>query len=264
MKLKKFLLNEESKKHLATFLGEESQKYFLAKEKCFSISYDNITVGNMGFSAKNNHEEADTMIIYHAIQVSSLYQKTIVHCADTDVFVGLLAYSGSLGQCYMQTVSELYDIDAISKDIGSNKSKGVIALHVLTGCDITGKFRGKSKLPWVNGYLDSNEITLRYFENFATIEDPLIDIDVFEQFVCKIFCPGACVTDLATARWMAWTQTKNVDPLPPTKGALKEHVKRGWYAAKVFGQSHVLIQNLPAINTAGWITNDDGTFEPTT
>ena len=55
-----------------------------------------------------------------------------------------------------------------------------------------------------------------------------------------------------------------MDRLPPTKGALKEHVKRGWYAAKVLGQSHVLIQNLPAINTAGWITKDDGTFEPTT
>ena len=50
-----------------------------------------------------------------------------------------------------------------------------------------------------------------------------------------------------------------MDRLPPTKGALKEHVKRGWYAAKVLGQSHVLIQNLPAINTAGWIMNDDGT-----
>ena len=62
---------------------------------------------------------------------------------------------------------------------------------------------------------------------------------------------------------MIWTQTKNVDRLPPTKGALKEEVKRGWYASKVLVQSHVLVQDLPDICESGW-TLKDGEYEPIT
>ena len=139
----------------------------------------------------------------------------------------------------------------------------MIALHTLTGCDVTGKFRGKSKSPWVKGFLQADTETIEYFKDFPSYENAETNIRIFETFVCSIFCPGSSITDLSSARWMVWTQTKNVDRLPPTIGALKEAVKRGWYASKVLGQSHVLIQDLPDICESGWTLNND-VFEPTT
>ena len=44
---------------------------------------------------------------------------------------------------------------------------------------------------------------------------------------------------------MIWTQSKNIDKLPPTIGALAQTVKRAWHAAKVIAQSDVLTQVLP-------------------
>ena len=90
-----------------------------------------------------------------------------------------------------------------------------------------------------------------------------MNIEVFEAFVCNVFCPGTGIQDLTSARWMIWTQTKNVDRLPPTIGALIEVVKRGWYASKVLGQSHLLLQNLPDVCNCGW-SLVDGVYEPTT
>ena len=265
MTLTKLLLNDESKKFLASFLAEEACKYFHTKGKRFLITYDNKTIGNTTPFEMNNHDEADTMIVYHSIHAGSSFEKIIVHCADTDVFVGLVSYSADIESgCFMQAHSDtLYDIKAASARIGTDKSRGIIALHSLTGCDITGKFRGKSKLPWLKGFLEADEETVSYFKNFPSIDNPESNIEVFESFLCSIFCPGSSTTDLASARWMIWTQTKNVDRLPPTKGALKEVVKRGWYASKVLGQSHVLVQDLPDVCESGW-TLKDSEYEPIT
>ena len=109
------------------------------------------------------------MIIFHAIRASRHLDRIIVHCADTDVFVGLLSYSADIqSSCYMQANPDtLYDLNAVSERIGVNRSRGIIALHTLTGCDVTGKFRGKSKVPWVKGFLDAKRPHDRIFQELS-------------------------------------------------------------------------------------------------
>ena len=62
---------------------------------------------------------------------------------------------------------------------------------------------------------------------------------------------------------MIWTQSKNIDRLPPTIGAVAQTVKRAWYAAKVIAQSDVITHVLANLNLAGW-KSADGHFEPIT
>ena len=138
-----------------------------------------------------------------------------------------------------------------------------MALHTLTGCDITGKFRGKSKIPWLTAYLKATEDIINYFVKFPYFEDPLEDLQIFEKFVCRVYCPDTEICDLGAARWMMWTQSKNIDRIPPTIGALTQGVKRAWYASKVMGQSDVLIQILSDPDIAGWRLDNEN-FEPIT
>jgi len=263
--LKKLLLNDESKGYLATFLAEEVSKFFLSSGKKYMVSYDNKTVGNLGYFDNNNHEEADSMIIYHTIDASKYSYRVIVHSSDTDVFVCLVSHSSDINsECWMCISSEtVYDVKSVFMGIGPKKSKGLVALHVITGCDITGRFRGKTKKTWLEFYLNADEETLDYFVNFPLTNNPLENIKVLKVFLCSVFCKGTNISDLGNARWFIWTQTKSIEKLPPTFGAFVQAVKRAWYASKIFEQGHTLMQNTPNPLELGWrLTNDE--FEPIT
>ena len=266
MSLKKLLLNDQSKGYLASFLAEEICKHFHLMGKGCMVTADNKTNVNMGEAYnEDNHEEADTMIIYHVIHASKSCNRIVVQCSDTDVFVGLIAYASQIdSECLMQVAPDkIYNIKAISASIGEERSRGLMALHTLTGCDITGKFRGKSKIPWLTAYLKETEDIINYFVKFPYFEDPLEDLQIFEKFVCRVYCPDTEICDLGAARWMMWTQSKNIDRIPPTIGALTQGVKRAWYASKVMGQSDVFIQILPNPDIAGWRLDNEN-FEPIT
>ena len=101
---------------------------------------------------------------------------------------------------------------------------------------------------------------VEYFVNFPYLEDPLENLRIFEKFVCSVYCLGTDISDLGAARWMIWTQSKNIDRLPATIGALVQTVKRAWYAENVIAQNDVLMQVLPNLNLAGW-KSVDGNFE---
>ena len=118
----------------------------------------------------------------------------------------------------MQIVPDtVYDIKAISASIGLEKSKGLLALHTLTGCD-------KTKVPWLTAYLKSTEEVIGYFVNFPYFEELLEKLQIFEKFVCDLFRPDTDICDLGAARWMIWTQSKRIDRLPPTIGALAQWI----------------------------------------
>ena len=138
-----------------------------------------------GFNAhllSHNHEEADTLLILHAIDVarSDPFQKLIVQSPDTDVFLLLIYYQRRLcnhtifktgisfnyihfkcsnkeperGVKNFDTIFILtgrgkdireIDVTAAYEAVGSEIASAILGFHAFSGCDFTSKFNNKSK-----------------------------------------------------------------------------------------------------------------------
>jgi len=95
--MKKFLSHIETKQKVTAYLGNYLSKQFEYMEIPYAVSFQNTTISNIPESNKeelnnHNHEEADTLMILHAIDVASCnpFRKVIVCSLDTDVFLLLI------------------------------------------------------------------------------------------------------------------------------------------------------------------------------
>ena len=116
-----------------------------------------LSLGGYTNEEKNDHEEADTLIILcHGLVDDFIKHKIVnVYCADTDVFLLLLSHSDKINcQClYMHLVKGKVDIKLVCKMLGNETSKALLPFHGLTGSDTTGKFERKSKQFWFRRFL---------------------------------------------------------------------------------------------------------------
>ena len=98
------------------------------------------------------HEEADTLLILHAIDASkdSSVKQLDVCSPDTDVFLLLLYWyphlctktrflTGKGSTKRLITVKPLYTA------LGEEKANALLGFHAFTGADTTGRFSGKTK-----------------------------------------------------------------------------------------------------------------------
>ena len=86
------------KEELTIYLSEKLIREFLHQNKQFVVVYDNKCETNIS-NFDNNlcvhcHEEADTLIVLHGIDVvkHDPFQELYIDCCDTDVFLILLYY----------------------------------------------------------------------------------------------------------------------------------------------------------------------------
>ena len=94
-------------------------------------------------------EEADTLMILHAVEVAGRGFDVHIHSQDTDVMLLALRRVPQLG-----TPSMIMDtgdhrrkvmLKPIYEKLGPNKVSVLINWHALTGCDTTGHIQGKGK-----------------------------------------------------------------------------------------------------------------------
>ena len=84
----------------------------------FKINHDSISLIE---NLKSNHEEADTGMILHAKHASNFYDRTLVICPDTDVFVLCVSLQNYIdGGIYFLTrvknVRRIIDIKAVTEN----------------------------------------------------------------------------------------------------------------------------------------------------
>ena len=205
---------------------------------------------------KYNHEEADTSIIRHACMASTTRNDLItVYSPDTDVFVFLIAFSTSIPAniCMLGAKEKVYDISSLSAELGGKRSAGLLGLHAFSGCDTSGKFKGKGKGSWLKLFLGASDEILERFCNLGE-HDPRHYMHVMEAFVCKAYCPKATkLKRLEGARYHIF-KTKLGDPgkLPPTSGTLLQHVLRAHYQCYIWRQALIPMQSLLDPLQFGW------------
>ena len=157
--MKAFISHIDTKQELTIYLATKIIKEFKKIGIAFMITYDTKSVTNIPDLAVemsiHDHEEADTLLILHAIEVSktSPFHECIIYSPDTDVFLLLVHYFPELSlatkfQTGKGDQNRTIDVGTCYEAIGPSRAAAILGFHTFSGCDQTGKFCGKSKSTW--------------------------------------------------------------------------------------------------------------------
>lgn len=124
------------------------------------------------------------------------------------------------------------DVNRLHNFLGP-KAESLIALHALTGTDISGKFSGISKLMSITKFLHApNGIC----DRIKILGDADATVDVLYNnivpFICYLY-DTPCNT-IEDARWYRFLKEAVPESMPPTSDALKKHILRAHLVANIW------------------------------
>ena len=229
----KLLLNGRFKDELATFLIKEWQndqygpilgnKTLVVSHggNCIIVTYNKVdskmTV-DRPVHLQGNHEEADTLLAFHAAHTTG---NIVIRASDTDVMVVILGMLGRhiLNQCevsYENIIMDCgsgnsrryIDVSSIATTLESEQrglAAAMPALHAFTGCDITAAFYRKGKLRPLDIVRKnvSNEM-IEFFITLSNGGEP--DKAKAEEFICAIYGMKGITKDVNEARYLKLLQ----------------------------------------------------------
>ena len=136
-------------------------------------------------------EKGDTSIVFHAIDVKKRdsFSELVVMCYDTDVLLLLLHYFEMISSsAIFKTTEHEYILRKTHKNLTPDICKALLGIHVLSGCDQTGKYPGYSKMPfWIVFVTVPNEV-LEALTNLGSSDTGSVaDIKPLELFILQ-FC----------------------------------------------------------------------------
>ena len=137
------------------------------------------------------HEEADTGIVLHAIDVCKRdpFTDLVISCSDTDVLLILLYYFDELSSSTIfRTTQHDITLQLIHENIGPHMCKAILDFHAISGCDQTGKFYGHSKLSCWKTFVSSPTPVIEALSQLGeTITKPTeSDVQSLELFVMQL------------------------------------------------------------------------------
>lgn len=285
------------KNEFAKFLQSEWQKEMYASmigSKIIVVSHGGNCVDISSSSSPSHlqatHEEADTLIAYHANAImNNQCSNMIIRASDTDILIillGLLERRSLNGEnisnmivmdCGTGNHRRFIDVNSIFEELKQvpHLATALLGLHAFTGCDTNSAFYRKGKVKQMDILLGNSDFT----EAFAMLSDPGVqpDMKIFSLFVCHMYGQKE-VSDTNEARFLAFKRMsgkgtedsplKNIKKidcslLPPCQSTLKMQVLRSQYAASIWGRSQ---QRDPTAELDpirfGWKRNGDDQLIP--
>ncbi|KAK3890329.1 hypothetical protein Pcinc_005711 [Petrolisthes cinctipes] len=166
---------------------------------------------------QGDHEEADTLIAFHAATITAGH--IIVRAPDTDVLVILICAIGSqrpkvrsmsniILDCGMGNTRRFINVSNIVEVLEECKSglpQALPGYHAFTGCDFTSAFYMKGKVKPFN--IMKKDATRKFVEMFISMGDITgdVDADIASEFVCQI-CAQHKTRDVNEARYIKMLQ----------------------------------------------------------
>ena len=217
-----------------------------------------------------NHKEGETAIILGLSTMDLKQRKVVVYGNDVDLFVLLLAHYRNIDckDLQMKSLLGYISLTAIYNFFGHQVSSALLPFHALTGCDVTGKFSGRSKEFWTKKFIEerNNE---QFINALLSLNNCHFDevIGELSSFICRSYCtkktPKRVTNSLAETRFFLYKKfSSETNKLPPTQGAFLQHIKRACYPLVIWNSA-----NLPMTMTIdplcnGWELNKDGHLMP--
>lgn len=217
-----------------------------------------------------NHEEADTRMFVHARHaVVEGIKSVMIKANDTDVLVIGISVLSSLqnlglenlwidfGQGKNQRWIPVHDINSA---LGSEKAAGLPFFHAFTGCDVVSAFRGKGKKTAWQTWNVCPDVT-SVFSKLSKYPSEMseVDQDILEMYVIALYDKSSPTSNINDARLDLFARKqRSYDSIPPTRGALVEHIKRATYMAGcIWGQSVSCNMSIVSPGGFGWIKKGD-------
>ena len=212
------------------------------------------------------HEEADTRMLLHALSSSNEgHKKILIRSSDTDVLVLAVSLFQKLSLEELWIASgtgkhfKYLPVHEISASLGPVKSKGLLFFHAFTGCDTTSSFLHIGKrTAWTTAALDETiwDTLALLSEEPTTISDEAFRN--LERFVILMDDKHSSKYDVDAARRRMVALGRSIERIPPTKGALLQHIKRAVYqAGYVWSCSLTPTPQLPCATSWGWKKEDN-------
>ena len=140
---KMFLASSSTKDLLTLYLSHQLIRYSTVKVMTATRQEVKTNYECETMTGVSTQEEADTLIIYHAVEVTSNGMNVHIYSQDTDVLLLALRRTPLLGNhsALIMGTSERRRkvfLQPIYDKLGPEKSAALINWHALTGCDTTG------------------------------------------------------------------------------------------------------------------------------
>ena len=270
-----FLREEDNKEELFSFLADELIRLQPEDGVIVTTKGEKVLCNktrDLSMLSPCNHEEADTRLLLHAADCARLCPKVLIRTVDTDVVVIATALFHEL------SLTELWvalgvgkhlrylPIHAISKSLGTDRSKALLLFHAFTGCDQTSAFASKGKKTAWETWCNFNDIT-EVFKQLG--ENPTLvalqnATPLLERFVVLMYDRTSSCTRVNEARKDLFTRKgRSLELIPPTSDALFHHMKRSVFqAGHVWGKSLVPCYVLPCPSDWGWKRTSTQEWEP--
>lgn len=205
-----------------------------------------------------NHEEADTRLIFHACEaVSNNFNRLLLLCRDTDVFLLLIHFLGQSQDietwmlCGTARQRKCYPIHTIAQQLPQVVISNILGFHALTGCDTTSSFTSFGKRKCWKVFEQYPQL-LHGIGRDGAIKDA-------EEFVCRLYGAPDPLAGVNKCRHDLFEKgNKDLEKLPPTNDSFKLHVVRCNHQAKVWLQANIGLQQVsPPIESGGWKVSEE-------
>jgi hypothetical protein len=216
------------------------------------------------------HEEADTLIILHAAEISASGKNVHIMTQDTDVMVLALCRFPVLGpqvDMLMGTGDHRRKVllKPIYDSLGASRAAALPGFHSITGCDTCGHIRNKGKTTAFKALNEATPNELNALAQLGTEETPSVNVTSgCEQFLCRLMSNKRDLSK--TAGELRWKRFKNqsggIDNIPPTSGAWHQHILRAHMQAFIWNQDTVQHPAIPDPFKLGWSCAADNTPVP--
>ena len=147
----------------------------------------------------------------------------------------------------------------VCREIGLEKSKGILFFHAFTGCDVVSAFRAKGKkAAWQtwNIYPAASPVFTK-----LSMHPPVIceEQKVLEKFVITMYDRSSQATDIDAVRLdMFAKKERSYVAIPSTRAALVQHTKRAAYQAGcIWSRSTLRHMEFESPSEWGWQQQDN-------
>ena len=274
-----FFIDHWDSEDMVPFIGNKN--IYLSFNKCYSYKVlDNKVIKTIEESLScEEHEEADSRIIYHICQID-FDAEIVIRCSDSDILIILLGNMDHLNSSLKLWINmgvgnhqRYINVNDVYRILGDSLSKALPCFHALTGCDYTPAFFRKGKVRPFKLLEKSKEYQLAC-ENIITDDDKTLETSfkTLEKFICEIYGVKN-FSDINDVRFHLFSSTfqskksdenfqkkyRNFDSssLPPCKAELQQHLLRVRYVTKLWKNAHLKHPTSLSPVASGWTINDD-------
>ena len=254
----------ETKKSLTTLLMNALENRLKERNVQYFIAGNGVILSSQAGHSATNHTEGETAIIMGLSSIGLLQKRVVVYGSDVDLFVLLLAHYQNIGcrEMFMKSLTGYTSITTVFNFLGHEVASALLSFHALTGCDITGKFSGKTKEFWTKRFL-AERTNMNFILALLTLHTCQSEevINEIVRFFCRSYCPKRTpkrITEsLYETRYHLYKKySSETCKLPPSPGAFLQHVKRTSVPLLIWRSANFTETIVPIHTDLGWYDSE--------